>query len=366
MTEFAGWEMPLQFTGIVDEHLAVRQLAGLFDISHMGQIRVSGKTAFADLQRIVTKDLSRVRPGRAVYSLLCDEAGGILDDIIVYRMADDRFFIIVNAVNSTKDFEWIKGNSGKKTKVENLSQSRALFALQGPKAAAILEPLLQGTAADLFYFRFREEMVRDAPIILARTGYTGEDGFEISVESDRAPDLWQCLFEAGKPFGVKLDGLGARDTLRLEMAYSLYGNEISESVSPFEAGLEKAVSLNKGDFIGRDGIIRRGKESRRTLVGLEMLERGIPRPHFALKSDAVVVGSVTSGTMSPCLERGIALAFVQKESSEIGTILDVEIRGRDRSAIVVRTPFWTPRTYRMSLAAPERLTAPGSVPSATA
>ena len=178
--------------------------------------------------------------------------------------------------------------------------------------------------------------------------------------------LVKDLFEAGKPFGMRLVGLGARDTLRLEMAYSLYGNEISESVSPFEAGLGKAVSLNKGDFIGRDGIIRRGKESRRTLVGLEMLERGIPRPHFALKSDAVVVGSVTSGTMSPCLERGIALAFVQKESSEIGTILDVEIRGRDRSAIVVRTPFWTPRTYRRPRAAPERLTAPGSVPSATA
>lgn len=365
MTEFAGWEMPVQFTGIVDEHLAVRRLVGLFDISHMGQIQVSGKKALSDLQRIVTKDISRAASGRAVYSLLCDPEGGILDDIIVYKMADDRFFIIVNAVNSDKDFEWIRGNVSKKTRAENLSQSRALFALQGPKSAAILEPLVRQPLADLFYFRFREDTVADTPVILARTGYTGEDGFEISVASDRALDLWNSLHQAGKPSGMKSVGLGARDTLRLEMAYSLYGHEISESVSPFEANLQKAVSLNKSDFIGREAIVRRAEESRRTLVGLEMLERGIPRPHFFIKSDSTVVGTVTSGTMSPSLGRGIALAFVQKEFSEVGTILDVDIRGRKCAAVVVRTPFCTPRTYRSPRPVPKKAGAADSDTVAT-
>ncbi len=346
MTEFAGWDMPVQFTSIVDEHLAVRRFAGLFDISHMGQIQVSGKKALSDLQRIVTKDLSRAKPGRAVYSLLCNPQGGILDDIIVYKMGDDRFFIIVNAVNSDKDFEWIQSNVSKKTRAENLSRDRSLFALQGPKSAAILEPLVGQPLADLLYFRFREDTVAEMPVILARTGYTGEDGFEISVASDRALDLWNSLQEAGKPWGMKFVGLGARNTLRLEMAYSLYGHEISESVSPFEANLHKAVSVDKGDFIGRDAIIQKGETSRRTLVGLEMLDRGIPRQHFFLTSDETVVGEVTSGTMSPSLGRGIALAFVEKEFSEIGTILDVEIRGRSCASIVVRTPFWSARTYR--------------------
>jgi len=352
--------MPLQFSGIVDEHLAVRRVAGLFDISHMGQIHVSGKTAFRDLQRIVTKDLSRVKPGRAVYSLLCDHEGGILDDIIVYKKAENTFFIIVNAVNSTKDFEWLKSNSKKTTTVDNLSTSRALFAVQGPKAAAIVGPLASRPLTDLSYFRFREVVLGGLPAILARTGYTGEDGFEISVDYDHAVDLWNSLLEAGKPFGMKLVGLGARDTLRLEMAYSLYGMEISESVSPFEARLHKAVSLQKGDFIGRDAILRRGAESRRTLVGLEMLDRGIPRPHFPVKSGATIVGSVTSGTMSPSLNRGIALAFVQKNSSETGTVLDVEIRGSNRSAIVVRTPFCSSRVYTRSKAAAKQAGAPGS------
>ncbi len=351
MTEFAGWEMPLQFTGIVDEHLAVRRAAGLFDISHMGQIHVSGRTAFDDLQRIVTKDLAPVKTGRAVYCLLCNAEGGVLDDIIVYRRAENTFFIIVNAANSTKDFEWIRDNSRKATTVENLSRIRALFAVQGPHSAAIVGRLTGEPLSELYYFHFRDDVLGGFPVTLARTGYTGEDGFEISVESEQAVALWDRLLEAGNSVGMKLVGLGARDTLRLEMAYSLYGMEISESVSPFEAGLERAVSLGKGDFIGRDAILRRGNESGRTLVGLEMLDRGIPRPHFPVKSSATVVGKVTSGTMSPSLGHGIALAFVRKDFSEIGTVLDVEIRGRNRSAIVVRTPFWTPRVYTRSAAA---------------
>ncbi len=353
MTEFAGWEMPLQFSGIVDEHLAVRLGAGLFDISHMGQIQVSGETALQDLQRIVTKNLAPVPNGRAAYSLLCNAEGGILDDIIVYRWEENRFIIIVNGVNFTKDLEWFKTNCGETTAVENLSASRALFALQGPRSAAILGELTAQPLADLYYFRFREDVLGGFPVILARTGYTGEDGFEISVEAVHAVALWERLGEAGKPFGMKLVGLAARDTLRLEMAYSLYGMEISESVSPLEAHLEKAVSLKKTDFMGKDAIVRRGKESRRTLVGLEMLDRSIPRHLFRLWSGATLVGEVTSGSMSPSLGRGIALAFVQKESSEIGTILDVEIRGARHPAVVVRTPFCTPRVYTRSRAARE-------------
>ncbi len=363
MTQFAGWEMPLQFTGIIAEHLAVRRAAGLFDISHMGQIEVSGKTALRDLQRIATKNLAPISVGRAVYCLLCNHEGGILDDIIVYRRGENSFLIIVNAANSTKDFDWLKEHSGEATAVADLSRSRALFAVQGPDSAKILGQLTSQSLSDLYYFRFRDDVLSGFPVIVARTGYTGEDGFEISVEHGHAVGLWNSLLEAGDSFGMKLAGLGARDTLRLEMAYSLYGMEISESVSPFEADLHKAVSLDKGDFIGRDAIIRIGKESRRTLVGLEMLEKGIPRPHFPVKSSATVVGRVASGTMSPSLRRGIAMAFVQKELSEVGTVLDVEIRGCDRSAIVVKTPFWTPSVYvRSRVTAKESETPPSPPP----
>jgi len=359
MTKFAGWEMPLQFSGIVDEHLTVRRAAGLFDISHMGQIEFCGPTAFQDLQRIVTKDLSKIKTGRAVYSLLCNEEGGILDDIIIYRRDEDRFLIIVNGVNATKDFEWLRSKAVKKTTVENLTTKRALFAVQGPNAAAIVSQLISEPLTELFYFRFRDDEMCGFPVILARTGYTGEDGFEVSVAADHALDLWNALIEAGKTFGIKLVGLGARDTLRLEMAYPLYGMDISESVSPFEADLSKAVSLKKADFIGRDAILRKRDESRRTLVGLEMLEMAVPRHGFLVKSCATVVGKVTSGTMSPSLGHGIALAFVQKEFSEVGTILDVQIRGNNRSAIVVSTPFCTPRVYFRSRAAVKQSVATG-------
>lgn len=345
MTEFAGWEMPLQFSGIVEEHLAVRHTAGFFDISHMGQIEVGGDGAFEDLQRIVTKSLTKVEAGRAVYSLLCNGEGGILDDIILYRKAENRFFLIVNGVNSAKDYEWLRANCGKTTAVKNLSRRRALFAVQGPNAAAIVSQRARAPLADLRYFRFREDEMCGAPVTLARTGYTGEDGFEISVEAKHSPALCEGLMEAGKGFGMTLAGLGARDTLRLEMAYPLYGMEISEAVSPFEVDLGKAVSLEKGDFIGRDAIVRRRDESGRTLVGLEMLEKAVPRHGFLVKSCDTDVGRITSGAFSPSLGRGIALALVKKEFSDIGTILDVQIRDKDRSAIVVATPFVTPRVY---------------------
>ncbi|MDP2898549.1 MAG: glycine cleavage system aminomethyltransferase GcvT [bacterium] len=354
MTEFAGWEMPLQFSGIVDEHLAVRHAAGLFDITHMGQIEVTGESAFDDLQRIVTKDLSKVEASRAVYSLLCNEEGGILDDIIVYKRGESRFLIIVNGVNAVKDYEWLRKNCVKATKVHNLTTKRSLFAVQGPKSAAIVSRLVSEPLAGLYYFHFREDTMLGLPVILARTGYTGEDGFEVSVDAEDALDLWNSLLEAGTPLGMKLTGLGARDTLRLEMAYPLYGMEISEQVSPFEANLDKAVSLKKGDFIGREAILRRRDESSRTLVGLEMLEMAVPRHGFLVKSCDSVVGRITSGTMSPSLGRGIALALVRKDHSEVGTILDVEIREKRRSAIIVRTPFWNPRVYLRSAVAPGR------------
>ncbi len=348
MTEFAGWEMPLQFSGIVEEHMAVRRAAGLFDISHMGKMEVSGKSAFADLQRIVPKDLARMKPGRAVYSLLCNHEGGILDDIVIYKRGENRFLIIVNGVNATKDYEWLRANSVRSTRIQNVTRKRALFAVQGPNSASIVGQLASQPLHELYYFHFREDEMCGFPVFLARTGYTGEDGFEICVENEEAIDLWDGLLAAGKAAGMKLAGLGARDTLRLEMAYSLYGMEISEGVSPFEARLEKAVSLDKGDFIGKEAIIRRGRESNRTLVGLEMLEKGIPRHGFLVEFGATVVGKVTSGTMSPCFKRGIALAFVQKDFSGIATVLDVKIRGRSYPAIVVKTPFYSPRVYTPS------------------
>jgi aminomethyltransferase len=364
MTSFAGWEMPLQFSGIVDEHLAVRRGVGLFDISHMGQLEFSGATALADLQKIVTKDLAKITVGKAVYSLLCNEDGGILDDIIIYRRSDEGFLVIVNAVNSTKDYEWFKNHLSKTTAIENRSGKRALLAVQGPKSAAIVGRLTENPLPDLRYFRFRDDQLGGIPVILARTGYTGEDGFEISLEADRALELWAKLLEAGESFSIQPVGLGARDTLRLEMAYSLYGMEISESVSPFEANLAKAVSLGKGDFIGRDAIVRKAAETARTIVGVEMLERAVPRHGQLVKSGPTIVGRVTSGTMSPSLKRGIALASVRKEFSDVGNILNVEIRGRDHIAIVVELPFQTSHVYTGGPPAAE--TARGSADSGNA
>ena len=339
MIEFGGWEMPVQYTGILEEHRAVRARAGLFDVSHMGEVEVAGRGALDAVQRLVTNDASKLAPGGAQYAVLCLPDGGIVDDVIYYRLGDDRFFFCVNAANQETDFAWMK-EEGKGATVTNRSDDFALVALQGPRAAAILEPLTPAGLAALRPFTAVETPVAGIPLLLSRTGYTGEDGFELYVAPGRAEALWEHLLEAGRPEGLVPVGLGARDTLRLEKGLMLYGNDIDRTTTPLEAGLGWVVKLDKGDFLGREALVRQKEAGiRRRLVGLEMEGPAIPRHGYPLFHDGRSIGTVTSGTRSPMLGRGIALGYVEASAAAAGTRLEVEIRGRRHAAKVVRPPF---------------------------
>jgi aminomethyltransferase len=343
MVEFAGWEMPVQYRGVIEEHRAVRNRAGLFDVSHMGEIEVRGEGATALCQRLSANDVSRMTPFQAQYNLLLNERGGVVDDVIFYRLQPDVYFICVNASNSDKDFSWIEGHAVDmdKVEVENVGAKYAQLALQGPRAEDILQPLTAASLAGLKGFRFVFADVAAVRCLIARTGYTGEDGFELYCNSEDADRLWSALLESGAPLGLVPAGLGARDTLRLEKAYPLYGHELDETTTPLEAGLEWVTKLSKSDFIGRDALLRQKQEGiKRKLVGLEMLEPGIARSGYRLFKDDVRVGDVTSGTRSPSLERSIALGYVAVEHGGLGNVIDVEIRGRKLPARIVAVPFY--------------------------
>jgi aminomethyltransferase len=340
MVEFAGWEMPVYYSGILEEHRAVRERAGLFDVSHMGEVEVRGPGAIAACQRIVTNDLGKLAPGAAQYSVMCLPSGGIVDDVIYYRLGDDRVLFCVNASNQEKDFRWIREHASD-VEVRNRSADFAQLALQGPMAERILQPL---TAIDLRALRpffAVDAQVGDIATLISRTGYTGEDGFELYVAPEHAEALWNRLLADGKGEGLVPVGLGARDTLRLEKGLMLYGNDIDESTTPLEAGLGWVVKLDKGEFIGRDALARqRAAGVRRRLVGLLMDRSAAPPRHgYAVHRGGRSVGAVTSGTKSPTLGRGIALALVEREVAEIGTRLEVEIRSRQHPAEVVPLPF---------------------------
>jgi aminomethyltransferase len=342
MVEFAGWDMPVQYTGVKDEHTAVRTAAGLFDVSHMGQLEFTGKGAAASLQHLTTNDVSKLVDGQAQYSLLCKEDGGVIDDIIVYRVNAQRFVLVVNAANAAKDFAWLKAHLGSDTVMKDISADYAMIAFQGPAAATILASLTDADLTELGHYRFTNGTVADKACIVARTGYTGEDGFEIFASPADMPQVWQGILEAGKPRGVKPAGLGARDTLRLEMKYSLYGHEITEETNPLEAGLGWVVKLNTAsDFIGKQAIeaIRNAGPSR-ALVGFRMLEPGIPRQGYSILFAGKQAGVVTSGTMSPSLDEAIGIGYVPMEARAIGAEISIDIRGRARKAGVVATPFY--------------------------
>ena len=341
MAEFGGFLMPIQYTNIIEEHLATRQKAGLFDVSHMGQILVTGKGAEEFLFSLISGDPRKLSDGRTLYTLLCNEKGGIIDDLIVYRMDRARFMLVVNASNIQKDFNWILLHSaGRDVTCQNLSDAISLVALQGPEAELILRctPYQQGS--DLKRNRFVEFETGKEKILISRTGYTGEGGFEIYVSSRYAPELWKRLLEAGRDFGLKPVGLGARDTLRLEASLPLYGHDIDDETSPFEAGLGWTVALEKKEFIGKEALLKvKEKGIQRQLVGFEMVDRGIPRQGYTIWGDEPI-GKVTSGSYSPTLKKNIGLGYVPVAESVIGNDLFIEIRASKLKARIVETPFY--------------------------
>ncbi|MEM7591542.1 MAG: glycine cleavage system aminomethyltransferase GcvT [Cyanobacteria bacterium P01_A01_bin.83] len=342
-TAFSGWSMPVQFSGLKLEHQAVRNEAGMFDISHMGKFTFSGEKLIDTWQTLVPSDLSRLQPGQAMYTVLLNREGGIIDDIIFYYQnkqgTKEQAIVIVNAGTTDKDKAWILSHlKDSLIDMSDISQEQALIALQGPKAAAILQSLVKENLASMTAFTHQTVTINNSSAFIARTGYTGEDGFEIMLEPNAARQLWQNLLEAG----VTPCGLGARDTLRLEAAMSLYGQEIDDTTTPLEAGLGWIVHLkDKGDFIGRSVLEQQKAEGvKHRLVGLEMSGRYIARHGYRVISEGEIVGEVTSGTLAPTVGKAIALAYVPKSLSKVGQTLEVEIRGKNYSATVVKKPFY--------------------------
>ena len=339
--EFGGWTMPVQYRGLLAEHEAVRERAGLFDVSHMGEIEVEGEGALALCQGLTTNDASTIPVGRAQYTIWCTETGGTIDDTILYRVGEDRYLFCVNASNRSACWEWIRerADSAQGVRVRDRSAETALLALQGPAASGIVADAAGAWMADLRRFGCAEGELFGVDVFAARTGYTGEDGFELFCPDSEVGGLWDQLLRAGSARGLEPAGLGARDTLRLEAGLALYGHELGPEISPLEAGLGWAVKLDAEPFVGRDALAtERAEGSRRTLIGLEITGRGIARAEYPVLADGRPVGVVTSGTKSPTLGKAIALALVDTEW--VDATLSVEVRGRQVSAARVELPFY--------------------------
>jgi aminomethyltransferase len=347
MVPFGGWEMPVQYSGIVEEHRTVRSAVGCFDVSHMGEFEVEGPGARAALQRLTTNDVSALEVGQVQYSLLCHPHGGIVDDLTVYRLAAERYMITVNASNIDKDWAHVTAGAGPDVRWRNVSAATGLIAVQGPRAEALVGRLADVDVTRIGYYRAAPGRVAGVTTLISRTGYTGEDGFELYVGADDTERLWNALLETGRADGAVPVGLGARDTLRLEMRYALYGNDIDDTTNPLEAGLGWVVKPAKGDFIGREAIERvRAAGLTRRLVGLELAERAVARHGHPVVKDGTAIGVVTSGSYGPSVDRSIAMAYVASAHAAVGTELGVEIRGQVRSARVVKTPFHPSRVKK--------------------
>lgn len=352
LIDFGGWELPVQYTGVLDEHLACRSAAGLFDVSHMGEVHVEGRDAEAFLNYLVSNNIAKLAIGQAQYSAMCNEQGGIVDDLVTYRRAQDRFLVVVNASNTDKDFSHMLAietkfraqNPNAQLKITNESAQYTQIAIQGPKAEAILQKITKTDLKPIKTYWFAEgEVLGGIPAILGRTGYTGEDGFEVYVPWAKGAEVWRALYEAGQPEGLKPCGLGARDTLRLEMKYPLYGNELGDDTNPLEAGLGWVTKLDKIDFVGKAPIAdAKAAGLTRTLVGLKLLARGIARHGYEVcDADGTTrLGEITSGTQSPSTQLAIAIAYVDLKHAAIGTQLTVDIRGAKIPAEVIPTPFY--------------------------
>jgi aminomethyltransferase len=344
MVEFGGWDMPVEYSGIVDEHMTVRTKAGLFDVSHMGQIEIAGPQALAAVQHITCNDASKLAIGQIQYSALTTPTAGFVDDILVYRVAADHFMLVVNASNIVKDYEWIQNNTrqrGGDVSVVNASSRYALIAIQGPESEAILQTLTTMDLPAMKYYWFGTGEVAGQRVTVSRTGYTGEDGFEIFVPPAGAEKMWNALLEAGASRGIKPAGLGARDTLRLEAAMRLCGSEMDENTTVLEADLGWIVGWKKEEFLGRDVLVAQKAGSlTRKLVGFEMIDKAIARHGYPVMADGKQVGVVTSGTQTPFLKKAIGIAMVPVSMSAVGSVLHIDVRGRLVTARVVPQPFY--------------------------
>jgi aminomethyltransferase len=343
MVEFGGWEMPVQYSSILDEHQAVRTNAGLFDVSHMGEFKVEGAGALPFLQYLVPNDVSKLAIGQALYTQLILPGGGTIDDLLVYHLDEGHYMLVVNAANIAKDFAWVQEQARNFPDVAVIDQSEttALLALQGPKAEAILQPFTDVDLSTIRYYHFAPGTVDGAHCIISRTGYTGEDGFELYCAPVMVAKLWNDLLEAGKAQGLKPAGLGARDTLRLEAAYCLYGHELDEQTNPLEANLGWTVKLNKGEFIGREALLRVKQEGpQKKLVGIEMVERGVPRGGYTIYADEQPIGTLTSGAPGPTVGKNIGLGYVRPEFATPGQPVQIDIRGKRTAAKIAALPFY--------------------------
>jgi aminomethyltransferase len=342
MIEFSGWYMPVQYTSIIEEHNAVREAAGLFDLFHMGEFWLTGPDALKNVQKIVTQDAEALSDRQIAYTPMCRPDGSIVDDLLVYRWNAYKFLLVVNASNIEKDYNWIKSQLAGDVKFDNQSNNTGLIAIQGPQAEAILQKLTRQRLKPIKFYWFTSGKVLDVECIISRTGYTGEEGFELYYPAEHSEKLWNALMEAGKDAGIKPIGLGARDTLRLEARMMLYGNDISDNTTPIEANLNWTVKFNKGPFTGSD-VLKKQKEQgvSKTLVGFELGKGPAARHGYPIVKDGKAVGEVTSGTMAPTLKKNIGLGYVPPALSTIGTVFDIEIRGKNYPATVIETPFYT-------------------------
>ena len=340
MVDFAGWELPVQYSSALKEHQAVREAAGVFDVSHMGQVEIKGPDALAFVQNVTCNDAGRLSDFQAQYSALLTPAGTIIDDIVVYRFNAEHFFICINSATTDKDVSWMESRAFGNIQMENVSENYVQLALQGPKAETILQKIVKSDLSAMKFYWFTTEVIDGTEAILSRTGYTGEDGFEIYIAPEKGEFLWEELFRAGEPHGIMPAGLAARNTLRMEMKYPLYGSDITEETNPLEAGLGWIVKFGTG-FIGESRLKEIKSEGiKQKLIGFEMIDAGIAREGYPVISGGEKSGTVTSGGYAPSLDKSIGMAYVPVENSDTGSSLSVEIRGRRREARVVATPFY--------------------------
>jgi len=343
IVEFAGFEMPIQYSGITDEHMAVRASVGMFDVSHMGEFEIRGADALALIQKVTTNDAAKLIPGKVQYSAMCYAEGGIVDDLLVYRF-EDHFMTVVNAANLKKDFEWITSNKGAlRVDIKDKSDEVSLLAIQGPDSLKTLQKLTKSDLGRMEYYTFIRGTIAGADAVISRTGYTGELGFEVYFDSSRqlAETVWSAIMDAGREFSIKPVGLGARDTLRLESGFCLYGNDIDKTTNPLEAGLGWITKLDKGDFNGRDVLLKVKQDGlKRKLVGFTTDEpKAFPRHGYEIKADGNSIGTVTSGTVSPVLHKGIGMGYVSVPYSQQGNTFNICIRDREIKAHVTKIPF---------------------------
>lgn len=340
LVDFAGYWMPIQYRGILDEHRRVRTSVGLFDVSHMGEFRISGPAALDFLQRVTINDVSKLEVNQIQYSAMCYEDGGIVDDLLVYRLPD-CYLTVVNASNLVKDFNWMEQHLIPGAQLEDVSDDYTLLALQGRDATRVLQKLTPVDLSKLEYYWLVQASIAGIPALISRTGYTGELGYEIGFAPEASETVWNAIMQAGQEFEIEPIGLGARDTLRLEMKYCLYGNDIDQTTNPLEAGLGWVTKLKKGDFIGRPALLAaKAAGLRRKLVALVVAERAVPRHGYPVTKDGREIGVVTSGTMSPSVGLGIAMAYVATEFSEIDSVVEIQIRNKAIPARVIQPPFY--------------------------